>query len=110
MISKSVKDRPLRLVAASGGEAAQDFVRVVRAHGRGKVLSLFPNWPVRRPNRTRYRGRIHRGRIGVFGRGLPRQARELTTSAATKGDWPLAGPGGAYITGQVIHVNGGLYV
>jgi len=22
----------------------------------------------------------------------------------------LAGPGGAYITGQVIHVNGGLYV
>ena len=44
--------------------------------GRGKVLSLFPNGLVRRPNRTR-----QRGRIGIaFGRGLPRQARELTTS------------------------------
>jgi hypothetical protein len=60
-----------------------------RAPGRGKVLSLFPNGLVRRPNRTR-----HRGRIGiVFGRGLPRQTRELATSGNL--DEPPAGSEGS---------------
>jgi hypothetical protein len=53
--------------------------------GRGKVLSPFPNGPVRRPNRTRHRGRIGiifgRGRISIVFRGWPRQTRELATSA-----------------------------
>src|ERR1700751_4417851 len=58
-------------------------------HGRGKVLSLFPNWLVRRLNRTRHPGRIgNRGGIGIAFRGLPRQTREQA-KGPTKSDAPL---------------------
>jgi hypothetical protein len=54
-----------------------------------RLLALFPNGLVRRPNRTRCRGRI-----GIFfGRGLPGQTCEQATALA-KGDGSLAGPEG----------------
>ena len=52
------------------------------------VLSLFPNGLVRRPNRTR-----HRGRIGIAFGGLPCQTREFATSGNL--DVPPAGSEGS---------------
>jgi hypothetical protein len=53
----------------------------IRRHSAKAVLSLFPNGPVRRPNRMRHQGRIRVGRIGIAFGGLPRQTRELATSS-----------------------------
>jgi 3-oxoacyl-[acyl-carrier protein] reductase len=78
--AREFASRDITVNAVAPGLIATDMLEGMQAAARDMVLALVPL-----------------GRLGT---------PEDVAAAVTF----LAGPGGAYITGQVIHVNGGLYV
>jgi len=78
--ARELASRDITVNAVAPGLIATDMLEGIQAAARDMVLALVP-----------------------LGRsGTPEEVAAAVTF--------LAGPGGAYITGQVIHVNGGLYV
>jgi len=77
---RELASRDITVNAVAPGLIATDMLEGMQAAARDMVLALVP--------------------LGRF--GTPEEVAAAVTF--------LAGPGGAYITGQVIHVNGGLYV
>ena len=78
--ARELASRDITVNAVAPGLIATDMLEGMQAAARDMVLALVP-----------------------LGRsGTPEEVAAAVTF--------LAGPGGAYITGQVIHVNGGLYV
>ena len=78
--ARELASRDITVNAVAPGLIATDMLEGMQAAARDMVLALVP--------------------LGRF--GTPEEVAAAVTF--------LAGPGGAYITGQVIHVNGGLYV
>ncbi len=78
--ARELASRDITVNAVAPGLIATDMLEGMQAAARDMVLALVP---LRRL-------------------GTPEEVAAAVTF--------LAGPGGAYITGQVIHVNGGLYV
>jgi 3-oxoacyl-[acyl-carrier protein] reductase len=78
--ARELASREITVNAVAPGLIATDMLEGMQAAARDMVLALVPL-----------------GRLGT-----PEEVAAAVTF--------LAGPGGAYITGQVIHVNGGLYV
>ena len=78
--ARELASRDITVNAVAPGLIATDMLEGMQAAARDMVLALVPL-----------------GRLGT-----PEEVAAAVTF--------LAGPGGAYITGQVIHVNGGLYV